>query len=129
MHGWRAGVLVVLLVTGAGVAGCHARLAPVPLLPPTGSFAGGDHEPTISVTAEPMSVAPGERVALTSTAYDADNDALTIRWTAPSGTFNNPTGGATYWTAPAAAGTVTITVKADDSRGGVGTATVTVQVK
>ena len=74
-------------------------------------------------------MAPGERVALTSTAYDADNDALTIRWTAPSGTFNNATGGATYWTAPAVAGQVTITAKVDDSRGGVGTATVTVSVK
>ena len=129
MQGWRARVLVVgAVVSATGVAGCHARLAPAPVFPPTGTLAG-NHEPTISVSADSATVAPGERVALTSTAYDADNDALTIRWTAPSGTFNNATGGATYWTAPAVAGQVTITAKVDDSRGGVGTATVTVSVK
>ncbi len=129
MSGRDARVLVVgLLIASAGVAGCHARLAPAPVLPPTASFAGNE-QPSISVSADPMVVSPGARVALTSTAYDADNDALTIHWTAPSGSFNNPTGGATYWTAPAAVGPVTITVKADDGRGGVGTATVTVSVQ
>ena len=67
-------------------------------------------------------------MTLSADVYDPDEDHLSLKWSASSGSFNNPTGSRTYWTAPATAGPVTITFTADDGRGGVTTGTVTVTV-
>jgi peptidoglycan-associated lipoprotein len=73
-------------------------------------------------------VAPGADSKCSATATDPDGDAVTYRWTAPSGTFSAPTSQNTNWTAPNQTGNVPITVTATDARGGTATATVTVQV-
>ena len=53
---------------------------------------------------------------------------LTFRWTAPTGTFQNPTARVTPWTAPQQPGPVPVTVPVSDGKGGTATDTVTIQV-
>ena len=65
---------------------------------------------------------------MTADAQDPDGDALTYRWTAPSGTFANPADRQTLWTAPQQEGPVPVTVTVDDGRGGTASDTVTIQV-
>ena len=65
---------------------------------------------------------------MTATASDPDNDTVRYRWTAPSGTFANTGEASTTWTAPEQAGTVPLTVTAEDARGARATSTVNVQV-
>jgi len=77
---------------------------------------------------DPGVVAPGAVSRCSATATDPDGDAVTYRWTAPSGTFSAPDAQNTNWTAPNQVGNVPITVTATDSRGGTATATVVVQV-
>jgi hypothetical protein len=125
---WRMTTGTCVLGLAMGVAGCTtARLAPIPVTPPRTPIAG-NHPPTVTAKAEQTTVAPGAQVTILAEAYDPDGDTLAIRWSAPSGTFNNPTGTNTYWTAPQTPGPVTFTISADDGRGGVTTATVTVTV-
>jgi hypothetical protein len=88
----------------------------------------GNRPPTIKLSADRTTVAAGARVTLIAEVYDPDNDTLSLKWSAPSGSFNNPTGARTYWTAPATPGAVTITFSADDHSGGVTTETLTVTV-
>ncbi len=113
----RTAVAGPLLVAGIFLGACHARLAPVPAITPPPTGLSGNHSPTVAASAERDHVKPGERIALTATAYDPDGDRLSLRWSAAAGTFNNPAGARTYWTAPAAGGAVTITFRADDGRG------------
>jgi hypothetical protein len=120
----------VFLVVACGslAAGCHAGLAPVPVVGPPPSNVTGNRPPTVKLSADQVTIAAGGRVTLTAEVYDADNDPLTLKWSAPAGTFNNPAASRTYWTAPAAPGSVTLTFTADDRSGGVTTETITVTV-
>ena len=88
----------------------------------------GNRPPAIKLSADQTTIAAGGRVTLAAEVYDADNDRLTLKWSAPSGTFNNPAVSRTYWTAPATPGAVTLTFTADDGSGGVTTETLTVTV-
>ncbi|HET6316185.1 MAG TPA: cadherin-like domain-containing protein [Chloroflexota bacterium] len=83
----------------------------------------------MTASADAQTVARGGRVTLIAEVYDPDSDHLTMHWSAPAGTFNNPGGARTYWTAPDAAGPVTITIAVDDGRGEATKATVTVTVQ
>jgi peptidoglycan-associated lipoprotein len=103
--------------------------APAPAPPPP------NRNPTFTVgpggaaaICEPGVVAPGADSKCAATATDPDGDAVTYRWTAPSGTFSAPTAQNSNWTAPNQVGNVPITVTATDARGGTAVATVTVQV-
>jgi peptidoglycan-associated lipoprotein len=98
--------------------------APVATAPPP------NRNPTFSVnaTCNPSLVEPSGTSACTATALDPDGDPVTVRWNAPQGTFNSPTGPNVIWTAPNQPGNVPITATAEDSRGGTATSTVTVQV-
>jgi hypothetical protein len=109
-------------------SGCHARLAPVPVVGSPAAPMTGNRPPTATIASDSPSVAPGQAVTLSAEVYDADGDALSLKWSAPSGQFNNPAGARTRWTAPATPGPVTITFSADDGRGGVAKATLTVTV-
>lgn len=120
--------VLLIVACAAPVAGCHAGLAPVPVVGPPPSPTTGNRPPTVKLSADQTSVSAGARVTVTAEVYDADNDPLTLKWSAPSGTFNNPAGSRTYWTAPAAPGAVTLTFTADDRSGGVTTETLTVTV-
>ncbi|MGH9345707.1 MAG: OmpA family protein, partial [Vicinamibacterales bacterium] len=76
----------------------------------------------------PCTVEAGKSTALSATATDPDNDSLTYRWSAPTGTFGTPDDAKTTWTAPDQEGTVPMTVTAEDGKGGRATSTVNVQV-
>ena len=65
---------------------------------------------------------------MTANANDPDGDALTYRWSAPSGTLQNPADRQTTWTAPQQEGPVQITVTVSDGKGGTASATTTIQV-
>ena len=64
----------------------------------------------------------------TADAQDPDGDALTYRWTAPTGTFQNRADRQTLWTAPQQEGPVPVTVTVDDGKGGMASDSVTIQV-
>ncbi len=96
--------------------------APPPPPPPA------NRTPTVTVGCNPCSVEPGATSNLTATGTDPDGDPLTFQWTAPQGTFNNPSAGNTVWTAPNQPGNVSVTVTAQDGRGGTSTGSVTLQV-
>ena len=84
--------------------------------------------PTVRVSCDPCSVAPGGEARLTATASDPDGDRLTYRWSATAGRFDGPTDrSVARWTAPAETGRVTFTVRVSDGEDSV-SATVTVEV-
>jgi peptidoglycan-associated lipoprotein len=89
-----------------------------------------NRNPTFSagVTCDPCILEPGQTSRLVATATDPDGDAVTYRWTAPSGSFNPTDAANTTFTAPAQVGNVPVTVTAQDNRGGSATASVTLQV-
>lgn len=65
-----------------------------------------------SLTASAVSVAQGGSVDLVCYAEDLDGFSMTYRWTKTAGSFSAADTNTTTWTAPAAAGTYTITVTA-----------------
>jgi peptidoglycan-associated lipoprotein len=89
-----------------------------------------NRNPTFSLnaTCDPAVVDPGGVSRCNATATDPDGDAVTYRWSGPSGTFGTPTTAGTTWTAGQTPGNVPLTVAATDARGGTATSTVTVQV-
>lgn len=97
---------------------------PAPLPPPPPA----NRNPVLSVECNPCTVETGKSSSVTAKATDPDNDPLTYRWTAPTGTFAAPGSSSTIWTAPATPGTVPLTVTVEDTRGGRATGTVNIQV-
>jgi peptidoglycan-associated lipoprotein len=95
--------------------------APAPAPPP-------NRTATLTLSCNPCTVEPGQTSQLSATGTDPDGDPLTYQWTAPQGTFNNPTVPNTVWTAPNQEGTVPATVTAQDNRGGTATGTLNLQV-
>jgi len=89
-----------------------------------------NRNPTFSLnaTCDPSTVDPNGVSRCNATATDPDGDAVTYRWSAPSGTFGTPTTAGTTWTAGPNTGSVPVTVTATDARGGTAASTVTVQV-
>jgi peptidoglycan-associated lipoprotein len=83
---------------------------------------------TLTLSCNPCTVEPGQTSQLSATGTDPDGDPLTYQWTAPQGTFNNPTVPNTVWTAPNQEGNVPATVTAQDNRGGTATGTLNLQV-
>jgi peptidoglycan-associated lipoprotein len=103
---------------------------PPPPPPPTPPQPPPNRQPTFTANAQcdPCTVEAGKSTALTATASDPDNDTLTYRWSAPTGSFGTPNQPKTTWTAPDQEGTVPMTVTVEDGKGGRATSTVNVQV-
>jgi len=79
----------------------------------TGPAPRPDHSPVITSLAAAVAVAPGEQVALSATAIDADGDVLTYAWSAAPagcGTFAAASSSSTAWTA-GTTGICAITIK------------------
>jgi outer membrane protein OmpA-like peptidoglycan-associated protein len=110
------------------------KYVPPPPPPPTPTPAPAPapapvHNLSVQATADPTSVEVGRTSTVTATVTSSINCAVTYRWTAPSGTFANPTARQTVFTAPNQDGavpvTVTVTCPTDNK---TATATVNIQV-
>jgi peptidoglycan-associated lipoprotein len=101
---------------------------PPPPAPPAAVAPPPNRGPTVTVNCNPCTVEPGRTSNLTAAGTDPDGDPLTFQWTAPQGTFSNPTAPNTVWTAPSQEGSVPVTVTALDNRGGTATGSTTIQV-
>jgi outer membrane protein OmpA-like peptidoglycan-associated protein len=84
--------------------------------------------PMVTAQCDPCTVEVGRNSTVTADASDPDGDALTYRWTAPTGMLVNPAERQTVWTAPQQEGSVPVTVTVDDAKGGMASATVNIQV-
>jgi outer membrane protein OmpA-like peptidoglycan-associated protein len=98
--------------------------APAPAPPPP-----ANRPPTVTAQCDPCLVEPGGRSTVTANAQDPDGDQLTYRWSAPSGTLQNPSDRQTQWTASQQEGTVPVTVTVEDGKGGKAQANVNIQVQ
>src|SRR5439155_896815 len=99
--------------------------APPPPPPPP---APANRPPTVRARCEPCTVEVGKSSTVTADAQDPDGDVLTYRWTAPTGTLQQPADRQTLWTAPGQAGPVQVTVTVNDGHGGTASDSVTIQV-
>ncbi len=111
-----------LAAAAAAEAARRAAAAPPPPAPNRNPVFSG------AITCDPCTVETGKQVRLGAQATDPDGDTVTYRWSAPAGTFANPNGPTTTWTAPNQEGSVPVTVTAEDGKGGAASNMVTVQV-
>lgn len=102
--------------------------------PPAAPMAGavGNRPPSVKIegaSERGSEVAAGTRLTLLAEVYDADGDEVTLAWSASAGTLSGASTPRTRWTAPATATSVTITVRATDSRGASATDTLSLVVQ
>jgi hypothetical protein len=84
--------------------------------------------PTISCSANPTSVNPGDSSTITAMGVSPQNRPLTYSYSASSGQVSGTTNTATLATAGAPAGSVTVTCNVADDKGQTATTTTTVTV-
>jgi outer membrane protein OmpA-like peptidoglycan-associated protein len=99
---------------------------PPPAPPPPPPVA--NRPPTVMARCEPCTVEAGRTSTVTADARDPDGDTLTYRWTAPSGTLQQPADRQTLWTAPQQEGPVQLSVTVNDGKGGMANAATVIQV-
>lgn len=104
--------------------GVRQYVPPPPPAPPPPE----NRPPTVKARCEPCTVEICKTSTVTADAQDPDGDALTYKWSAPTGTFANEADRQTIWTAPCEPGPVPVTVTVDDGKGGTASDTVTIQV-
>ncbi len=84
--------------------------------------------PTISCSANPATVAPGDSSTITASGMSPQNRPLTYSYSASSGTVSGNASTATLSTAGAAPGTITVTCNVVDDKGQTASSTTTVSV-
>ena len=84
--------------------------------------------PTISCSANPSTVAPGDSSTITATANSPQNRPLTYSYSATAGSISGSTSTATLSTAGAAPGTITVTCNVVDDKGQSASSTTSVTV-
>jgi outer membrane protein OmpA-like peptidoglycan-associated protein len=96
--------------------------------PPPPDPPPANRPPTVSASCDPCEVPFGGTANVSAAASDPDNDPLTYRWSAPTGTLDRTNQSTAVWTAPNQAGPVPLSVTVNDGRGGSASDTVTIQV-
>lgn len=95
----------------------------------TAQFTVKQYEPpTVSCSANPTSVNPGESSTITSTGVSPQNRPLTYSYQASAGSISGNTSTATLSTTGAPAGTITVTCNVSDDKGQTASSTTTVDV-
>jgi hypothetical protein len=84
--------------------------------------------PTISCSANPSTIKPGDPSTITSVGQSPQNRALTYSYSTESGTVTGTDTTATYNSTGAPVGTATINCNVADDKGGTATATTTVTI-
>ncbi len=84
--------------------------------------------PTISCSANPTTIKPGETSAVSATGVSPQNRPLTYSYSASAGTVSGNGRSATYSSAGAPTGTSTITCSVSDDKGQTATATTSVSI-
>ncbi len=84
--------------------------------------------PTISCSASPSTVAPGDSATITANGMSPQNRPLTYSYSASAGTVSGSTSTATLATTGAAPGTITVTCNVVDDKGQTASANTTVTV-
>ncbi len=84
--------------------------------------------PTITCSASPSTVAPGDSSTITSMANSPQGRPLTYSYSATAGSISGTTSTATLSTVGAAPGTITVTCNVADDKGQTASATTTVSV-
>ena len=108
--------------------GVRRYVPPPPPPPPPPVAPPANRPPTVQASCDPCTVEVGQNSTVTADAQDPDGDALTYRWSAPAGTFQDASQRQTAWTAPSQEGAVQVTVTVDDGRGGTASSQVLIQV-
>lgn len=85
--------------------------------------------PTMSCSAERSSMVVGERVQITATASDPDNDPLTFSWRTSGGQISGSGSSVRFVTSDLAPGRYTVTGRVDDGRGGTADCSVDLDVQ
>ncbi len=84
--------------------------------------------PTVSCSANPSSVNPGDSSTITANAVSPQNRPLTYSYSATAGSVSGTASTATLTTAGASPGPITVTCNAVDDKGNTGSGTTTVNV-
>jgi outer membrane protein OmpA-like peptidoglycan-associated protein len=113
--GWHPGVRV------------YVAPAPPPPPPPPAPPAPQNRPPTVKARCEPCVVEVGRTSTVTADANDPDGDALTYKWSAPTGSFANPAERQTIFTCPTTPGSVPVSVAVTDGKGGSASDQITIQ--
>ncbi len=100
------------------VASCEAPFTVKPFEPPT-----------VSCSADPATVTPGQSSTITTTASSPQNLPLTYSYSASAGSVSGTSGTATLSTTGAPSGTITVTCNVADNKGHTVSATATVDVQ
>jgi hypothetical protein len=85
--------------------------------------------PTVSCSANPTTIKPGDTSAITATGVSPQNRPLTYTYSASAGTVSGTGNSATYSSAGAPAGTSTVTCTVADDKGQTATATAAVTIE
>jgi outer membrane protein OmpA-like peptidoglycan-associated protein len=84
--------------------------------------------PTVSCSANPSTVAPGDSATITATGVSPQNRPLTYSYSSTAGSVSGSTSTATLTTTGAAPGTITVTANVVDDKGQSASCTTTVTV-
>jgi outer membrane protein OmpA-like peptidoglycan-associated protein len=108
--------------------GVRVYVAPAPPPPPPPpQVTVQNRPPTVKARCEPCVVEVGRTSTVTADASDPDGDALSYKWSAPTGSFANPSERQTIFTCPMTPGSVPVTVTVSDGKGGTASDTITIQ--
>ncbi len=101
---------VFLILSGCSKSGSDGALGPAGMTGPSGVE-------IYSIVANPSAIRPGASTALSVSAGDGVNSALTYSWQADAGTLNSNSTSSVIWTAPATVGSYMVSVEVANAAG------------